>query len=120
MLAYNLHMSFKIIHDIDSAKLEDYVPTLYKRQIRGLKFPEGSKIDLIQFPLEKDDVIKGPLAEKAIEKLEESINQIVAIGGCFTSDAILALYPANAQIISLKDFFWTDKNYNSIRVKINK
>ncbi len=113
-------MAFRIINDIDSAKFEDYVPTLYKRQARGLKFPFGSKIDLIQFPLERDDVIKAPLAQKAIDKLDESTNQIVAIGGCFTSDAILVLYPANVQIIALKDFYWTDKSYNSIMLKIDK
>jgi hypothetical protein len=110
-------MKTLIIANVKGDKIKDMVPTPYKEIAEMAEATIEGVITLLIFPHDRKNVIKENLARKAIEKIENSTSsKIVAVGGCFTQEAIKLLQECDAIILSLSDFEWTDQSYTDIRV----
>ena len=108
-------MKFHIRYSVEIDSLEKYVPTSYKGLANSLSKKIHSKVTLITFPHDRKNLVKGALVEKALIKLELPENQnLVVLGGCFSSEAIELLSDLNVFYLNLSEFHWTDESYMNI------
>ncbi len=71
---------------------------------------------LLQFALDRNDVVPSRPVAKALARLEGNrAEQIVALGANFTREALSLLRDRDALVVSLGEFDWTDASYARIR-----
>jgi len=108
-------MKCKIIKSIPPDQLEARVPPAFRDQIHNFNFG-NILITILLFPHDKRDVIHSRHVLKALSKIEDKTENLVALAGSFTQESEQALLARGAKLFSINEFFWTDKSYKQIKV----
>jgi len=69
---------------------------------------------LLLFRNGREDVVLGRTVGAALDRVNDS-EQLVAVGGSFTEEAVVLLRLRQALILQLDSWVWTDARYTSLR-----
>jgi hypothetical protein len=107
-------MKFTVQRHVSSEKLPKIIPRQFTIQLsrNHLEAPETL---VLSFPLDRNRVVLSNVARKAICKLAGSAEpQKLAVGGCFTLEALSCLAEAGFTTLAADPFPWTDGSYKQI------
>jgi len=108
-------MKYKIHNNLETKKLKDIVPTAYRDLEKMLEPKLEGMVTLIVFPHNRNDVVKSTLVNKALNKINlDAVDNLVALGGCFTKESVAILKSCGAMFLNLSEFNWTDERYNTV------
>ena len=107
-------MKCKIIKSIQPNKVSSQVPPLYRNKINIIDIGT-SLVTILLFPHNRRDVVISRHVSKALAKVSDSSEKLVAVGANFTDESINLLINRNVEVISLGDFYWTDKSYEQAK-----
>jgi len=108
-------MRFRTLRNVSSEKLVGLLPPAYQGRL-----PPSMKsyAAVILFDLDRG-VVSSSTVERAIAKLGEDENNVLAIGHDFTIEAQELLRHRRVEGVSLREqFAWTDESHERIRVLI--
>jgi uncharacterized protein len=108
-------MKVKITRGVSVKKLDGILPPSYKRLLR-MKDLKNKSYTVMLFDLDKSHVTISATVSKAIERIAEMGQSVLAIGGNFTYEAVNLLKENRVEILSLGDFGWSDASYNAIKI----
>jgi len=94
----------------------DRIPAVVPPDYRGL-IPavtvRGATYTVVLFAHDRRDVVTSAPVRRALAAIPAD-EQLLAVGGNFTADAIDLLNSRDAAIARLGEFYWTDESYNSL------
>jgi len=107
-------VKFKIHRNVSAEKLPRIIPHQVASQLtRSLM--DSPETALLIFSIDRNHVVLSALARKAVAALADSAeSQRLAVGGCFTLDALAVLKDAGFTTIAIDGFPWTDESYKRI------
>ncbi|MGA4608620.1 hypothetical protein [Pseudoalteromonas maricaloris] len=109
-------MKFRIEQELEPSSIKDRVPPEYKGLASASEGSFEGQCALITFPHNRKDVVKSRIVLKALSKLKNSeFNTLVAVGGCFSLEAVDCLKSEGAIMLSLSEFSWTDARVTKIK-----
>ena len=77
---------------------------------------DTASLTVLLFQHDAKSVVLSSTVEKALTGLGESEEKVMAVAGNFTLEAAKLLRARGVEIVSLKDFAWTDESYEAIKV----
>lgn len=108
-------MSFRVIQDLPIKKLPDAIPTAYRTMAENIA-DKTATLTVFLFRSSKGDVILSRVVKRALAKIPKKGTETrLAIGGCFTAEAEVALKKAGFNVLGLSDLHWTDDAYMALR-----
>lgn len=93
--------------------LVNALPRAY-RDLLPSRLP-GDDITLLLFPHDREDVVLSRAVRSALDDLRDGGQAIVAVAGCFTTEAAQLLRAKHATILQLSSYEWTDESYLQTR-----
>lgn len=108
-------MKFRIVWHISKDKLIDILPSAY-RGLASMDRSEDVPYTAIIFHQLRNGVVPSSVVHKAISQLGEVEGQVIALGGNFTLEAQVLLRGRGIEILSLRNFPWTDESCENIKV----
>ena len=111
-------MKAKVYSNISGSALAKHVPPPFRGQValRGFEREPGS-FTLLVFPAQKQDtVLSGAVAHVLSGAGPDE--RLVALGGCFTLEALALLKERRAEVFAQSDYPWTDAGFQQIRAAI--
>jgi len=108
-------VKFKVYRHVPPQTLRGLIPKRYHPQVNWADFESGESV-LLLFAHDRKDVVLSSVVRRAIDSLMDLDEQSrVAVAGCFTAEATIALAEGGFRSFTLSDFPWTDDNYKRIR-----
>jgi len=107
-------VKFKVHRKVSSEKLAHIIPRQVASQLTRSWF-EGVETLVLSFSIDRNHVVLSALARRAVASLcDSSEPRRLAIGGCFTLEALEVLKAAGFTTIAVDGFAWTDESYKRI------
>ncbi len=104
------YMSTKLLQNIDVSSLQDVVPRYFKNLVKTYQKARNGKIDVLIF---SNAVTLSGDVTHIISKL--SFNKsVLAIGICFTHEALEVFHVNKIEVLAKSFGSWTDVEYQAI------
>jgi len=110
-------MKCRIIRSVEPDRVKSHVPTQFKDLIPFTDL--GRKpVTILLFPLDTRDVVHSRHIRQAFAKIDGTSDTVIALAGMFTEDSTQELSLRGARQFSLKEFHWTDRSHDDIKVLV--
>jgi hypothetical protein len=111
-------MKAKVYSNISGSALVKLVPPPLRGQVelRGFEKEPGA-FTLLVFPAQRQDIVLSGAVAHVLSRTAPD-ESLVALGGCFTVEALALLKARRAEVFTQSDFTWTDAGVQAIRVVI--
>jgi hypothetical protein len=109
-------MKTKIVRNVPRDRIRNHLPTRLCDRLVSAAL-KASSYTIVLFRLRQHVILSGTV-EEALATFDDSTEPLVAVGPCFTLEALKLLEAKKALVLTVSDYPWTDASYVDIHTTL--